>query len=284
MRKEKMSRSCGGKAAKAVNSAGVSAKPGKPVKSAHKRSGANESNKTKERHMAAAHSFCAYSRAEIEEIFSRFAAANPEPASELKYSNAYTLLVAVALSAQATDKSVNRATESLFQRADTPQKMLLLGEEELGRHIKTIGLWRNKAKNIIALSQILLERFGGAVPSTRAELTTLPGVGRKTANVVLNIVFAQPTMAVDTHIFRLCNRLHLACGATPEAVERNLLKIVPEAYMRHAHHWLILHGRYICKARKPLCGECLIADLCKAPEKTNSAAASLAQYRGAMGL
>ncbi|KAA6204593.1 MAG: endonuclease III [Candidatus Tokpelaia sp.] len=227
---------------------------------------------------------CLYNAAEIEEIFRRFKAANPAPKSELHYRNAYTLLVAVVLSAQATDSGVNRASSALFAQADTPEKMLALGEEKIGRFIKTIGLWRNKAKNIIALSQILVAKFAGSVPDTREELMTLPGVGRKTANVVLNVVFDRPTMAVDTHIFRLGNRLGLACGATPEAVEQNLLKIIPPAYLDQAHHWLILHGRYICKARKPLCEKCIIADLCKAPAKTNSIPATLAQYRAAQGL
>lgn len=227
---------------------------------------------------------CAYSAAEAEEIFRRFAAANPEPKSELSYKNAFTLLVAVVLSAQATDSGVNRATKALFARADTPEKMAALGEEEVGRFIKTIGLWRNKAKNTVALSRDLVEKFNSEVPAARAALMSLPGVGRKTANVVLNVVFGLPTMAVDTHIFRICNRLRLACGKTPEAVERNLLRIIPPLYAVHAHHWLILHGRYICKARRPLCEKCVIADLCKAAEKTDSIPASMAEYRAAMGL
>lgn len=227
---------------------------------------------------------CSYTAAEVAEIFRRFAAANPEPKTELNYTNAFTLLVAVALSAQATDTGVNRATEHLFPLADTPQKMLALGEEALGGHIKTIGLWRNKAKNTIALARALLERFDGQVPRRRAELESLPGVGRKTANVVLNVVFGEPTMAVDTHIFRIGNRLGLARGKTPEEVERNLLKIIPPVYLSHAHHWLILHGRYICKARRPLCEKCIIADICKAAEKTNAVPATIEEYRAATGL
>jgi len=194
----------------------------------------------------------AYSRGEVEEIFRRFAHANPKPQSELHYSNDFTLLVAVVLSAQATDIGVNKATGALFQLADTPQKMLNLGEEALGEHIRTIGLWRAKAKNVIALSKILVEHFDSHVPGSREALQSLPGVGRKTANVVLNIAFGQPTLAVDTHIFRLANRLKLAPGKTPDAVEENLLRIIPKIYLTHAHHWLILHGRYVCKARKPI--------------------------------
>ena len=206
--------------------------------------------------------------ATVAEIFRRFHAANPEPKGELDYVNAYTLLVAVALSAQATDVGVNKATRALFAVADTPQKMLALGEERLREHIKTIGLYRNKAKNVIAMSRDLIERFGGEVPPSRAALEQLPGVGRKTANVVLNIAFGQPTIAVDTHLFRVSNRIPLAPGKTPLEVELGLEKIIPDAYRRHAHHWLILHGRYVCKARKPECGRCLIADLCRFPDKT----------------
>ena len=204
----------------------------------------------------------------IEEIFARFAAANPEPKGELYYTNSFTLLVAVVLSAQATDAGVNKATPALFALADTPAKMAALGEDKVREAIKTIGLFRAKAKNVVALSRLLIERHHGVVPQTRDELIALPGVGRKTANVVLNIAFHQPTIAVDTHIFRVSNRLPLAKGKTPEAVEAGLERVVPEAYRLHAHHWLILHGRYICKARKPACDRCIIADLCRYPDKT----------------
>ena len=209
-----------------------------------------------------------YDAAEIEAIFARLAAANPAPESELAHKDAYTLLVAVVLSAQATDVGVNRATRTLFEVADTPSKMVALGEAGLIEHIKTIGLFRNKAKNVIALSQILIDDYGGEVPRDRAALERLPGVGRKTANVVLNVAFGEPTIAVDTHIFRIGNRLGIAPGKTPLEVELALEKIVPEPYRLHAHHWLILHGRYVCKARKPACGNCVIADLCKSDEKT----------------
>jgi endonuclease III len=205
---------------------------------------------------------------QITEIFRRFAKADPDPEGELDYVNPYTLLVAVALSAQATDVSVNRATGPLFKIVDTPEKMVALGEEKLISHIRTIGLYRMKAKNVIRLSQILIEKHGGEVPRERAALEELPGVGRKTANVVLNIAFGEPTIAVDTHIFRLGNRIGLAPGKTPLEVELKLEKVVPAEYKRHAHHWLILHGRYICKARKPECPRCLIADLCLFTPKT----------------
>lgn len=209
-----------------------------------------------------------YSKAELEEIFRRFSVQRPEPKGELEHTNPFTLLVAVALSAQATDIGVNRATRALFKIADTPQKMLELGEERLIDHIKTIGLYRNKAKNVIALSRMLIDNFGSEVPKTRDELVTLPGVGRKTANVVMSMAFGVPTLAVDTHVFRIANRLCLAPGKTPDDVEDKLMKIIPEQYLFHAHHWLILHGRYCCKARKPECERCVIADLCKSPEKT----------------
>ena len=209
-----------------------------------------------------------YSRDEIAAIFERFKAQRPEPKGELEHVNAYTLLVAVVLSAQATDVGVNKATRALFQIADTPQKMLALGENKVRDHIKTIGLYRNKAKNVIALSQKLIEEFGGEVPADRDALTTLPGVGRKTANVVVSMAFGQATIAVDTHIFRIANRLGLAPGKTPDEVEAKLEKIIPPDYLYHAHHWLILHGRYTCVARKPKCEACIIADLCKAPDKT----------------
>lgn len=210
----------------------------------------------------------AYSKREIEEIFRRFRVQRPEPKGELEHVNPFTLLVAVVLSAQATDVGVNKATRLLFEVANTPEKMLALGEQKLGEYIRTIGLWRNKAKNVIALCEALIREHGGEVPADREALIKLPGVGRKTANVVLNVAFGQPTMAVDTHIFRIANRIELAPGKTPDAVEQALLEVIPEAFLRHAHHWLILHGRYVCKARKPDCPACIIADLCKAPEKT----------------
>jgi endonuclease-3 len=209
-----------------------------------------------------------YPKADLEEIFRRFSVQRPEPKGELEHTNPFTLLVAVALSAQATDIGVNRATRALFKIADTPQKMLDLGEERLIDHIKTIGLYRNKAKNVISLSRMLIDNFGGEVPKTRDELVTLPGVGRKTANVVMSMAFGVPTLAVDTHVFRIANRLCLAPGKTPDDVEDKLMKIIPEQYLFHAHHWLILHGRYCCKARKPECERCVIADLCKSPEKS----------------
>lgn len=204
----------------------------------------------------------------VEEMFRRLSERDPEPRGELHYKNPYTLLVAVALSAQATDIGVNRATRPLFEVADTPAAMLALGEAKLRDYIKTIGLFNTKAKNVIALSKQLLEEHGGEVPRDREALEKLPGVGRKTANVVLNIAFGEPTIAVDTHLFRVGNRTGLAPGKTPLAVELKLLKAVPKHYMLHAHHWLILHGRYICLARKPRCPDCLIADLCAFKEKT----------------
>jgi endonuclease-3 len=206
--------------------------------------------------------------AAIREAFRRFHALEPEPKGELEHSNAYTLLVAVALSAQATDKGVNKATRALFERVSTPQQMLDLGEEGLIAHIRTIGLYRNKAKNVMKLSRILVEEYGGAVPSSRAALASLPGVGRKTANVVLNMWWRQPTMAVDTHIFRVANRTGIAPGKDVVAVERALEDNVPAEFQRHAHHWLILHGRYTCKARKPACPTCVIRDLCPYEDKT----------------
>jgi len=206
--------------------------------------------------------------ADVEEIFRRFQATNPEPRGELRAVNSYTLLVAVVLSAQATDEVVNRATGPLFAVADTPEKMVALGEDKLRDYIKTIGLFRGKAKNVIALSRQLLDKHGGQVPDDREALEALPGVGRKTANVVLNSAFGHPTIAVDTHLFRLGNRTGLAPGKTPHEVEAVLMKTVPAAYLRHAHHWLILHGRYVCKARKPECWRCLIQDLCRFKPKT----------------
>jgi len=206
--------------------------------------------------------------AEVREAFSRFRRANPEPKGELEHLNSYTLLVAVVLSAQATDAGVNKATRELFKVADTPQKMLALGEERLRDYIKTIGLYRNKAKNVIALSENLIAEFGGEVPRTRAEIESLPGAGRKTANVVLNMAYGEHTMAVDTHVFRVANRTGLAPGNTPLEVELGLERVVPAEFKLHAHHWLILHGRYTCLARKPRCGVCLINDLCRWLEKT----------------
>ena len=203
----------------------------------------------------------------IREIFSRFQAAEPEPDGELDHVNVYTLVVAVALSAQATDVGVNKATRALFQIADTPEKMLALGEQGLTEHIKTIGLFRQKAKNVIKLSRILVEEYGGEVPNSRAALQSLPGVGRKTANVVLNMWWHYPAQAVDTHIFRLGNRSGIAPGKTVDAVERAIEDNIPVDFQRHAHHWMILHGRYHCVARKPKCGACLIRDLCLFEEK-----------------
>jgi endonuclease-3 len=205
---------------------------------------------------------------QVREAFSRFSKANPEPRGELEHLNPFTLLVAVVLSAQATDAGVNRATRALFEVADTPQKMLALGEEKVRDYIRTIGLYRNKAKNVIALSEKLIAEFGGEVPRTRAELESLPGAGRKTANVVLNMAFGEHTMAVDTHVFRVGNRTGLAHGKTPLEVELGLERVIPAEFMLHAHHWLILHGRYTCLARKPRCELCLINDLCRWPEKT----------------
>ncbi len=201
-------------------------------------------------------------------FFERLKKENPNPESDLEYINIYTLLVAVVLSAQATDIGVNKATKSLFKIADTPQKMLDLGLETVKSYIKTIGLYNNKAKNVIALSQILVEKHSSIVPDTREELMALPGVGRKTANVVLNIAFGKPAIAVDTHIFRVSNRTKLAPGKTPDAVEKKLEKAIPEKYIQDSHHWLILHGRYVCKARKPLCQDCIVNDLCVYKDKT----------------
>src|SRR5262252_10854588 len=206
--------------------------------------------------------------AEIAEAFRRLRAARPEPKGELEHVDPYTLLIAVVLSAQATDAGVNKATPALFAAANTPAKMVALGEAKVADYIKTIGLYRTKAKNVIALSQRLIDEYGGVVPPSREALETLPGVGRKTANVVLNIAFGEPTIAVDTHIFRVGNRTGLAPGKTPLEVEMNLEQVVPDQYKRHAHHWLILHGRYTCLARRPLCERCLINDLCRWPEKT----------------
>ena len=208
------------------------------------------------------------SPAAIYEIFSRFQKANPEPKGELEYVNPFTLLVAVVLSAQATDVGVNKATRALFAVADTPRKMLALGEDRVRDHIKTIGLFRAKARNVITLCEQLIRDHGGVVPQDREALEKLAGVGRKTANVVLNMAFGQETIAVDTHLFRVSNRIPLAIGKTPLAIELGLEKVIPAPFRLHAHHWLILHGRYVCKARKPACETCIIADLCTSPEKT----------------
>jgi endonuclease III len=207
-------------------------------------------------------------KAEVFEFYRRLAEANPAPETELEYVNPYTLLVAVALSAQATDVGVNKATRLLFTKVNTPQQMLELGEEDLKQHIKTIGLFNTKAKNVIAAARILVDEFGGEVPQEREKLEKLPGVGRKTANVVLNVAFGQPTIAVDTHIFRVANRTGLAPGKNPRAVEDKLAKVTPEPFVTHAHHWLILHGRYICKARTPECWRCPVVDLCAYQPKT----------------
>lgn len=203
-------------------------------------------------------------------IFARFAAQNPEPRGELEHVNAFTLLVAVVLSAQSTDAGVNRATRPLFKVADTPDKMLALGEETVREYIKTIGLYRNKAKNVIALSAQLMAEHGGEVPRDRAALEALPGVGRKTANVVLNMAFGETTMAVDTHVFRVSHRIGFSKAKTPEGVEQDVLPLVADEYGRHAHHWLILHGRYLCKARRPECWRCPVADLCRYKDKQSA--------------
>ena len=203
-----------------------------------------------------------------EKFFKVLSDRNPEPKSDLEWTNTFTLLVAVVLSAQATDKGVNKATPALFKTADTPEKMFALGEDKIRDHIKTIGLFNSKAKNVYALSRILIEKHDSVVPDTLKELMALPGVGRKTANVVLNIAYKQPTIAVDTHIFRVSNRTGLAPAKTPDLVEQKLNKVVPEEYKLHAHHWLILHGRYVCKARKPDCAECLVKEFCNYKDKT----------------
>jgi endonuclease-3 len=212
-----------------------------------------------------------FSKAEAEEFFTRLKKIDPEPKTELQYVNPYTLLVAVVLSAQATDKGVNKATAPLFKTVTTPEKMVALGEEKLADAIKTIGLYRGKARNVIALSKILIEQHGSKVPKDREALEALPGVGRKTANVVLNVAFGEPTIAVDTHIFRVSNRTNLAPGRNVVEVELKLEKVVPDHYKSHAHHWLILHGRYTCVARKPLCPTCVVRDLCRFKDKTKEA-------------
>lgn len=202
------------------------------------------------------------SKKDIIEIFTRFQKMNPEPKSELVAPNPFCLLVSVALSAQTTDKAVNKATADLYKIADTPQKMVELGEKNLIGFIKSIGLYRIKAKHVIEMSKMLCEKFGGKVPGTREDLESLPGVGRKTANVILNVVFKKPTMPVDTHLLRICPKIGLACGTTPLEVEKSLVERIPEKFMQHAHHWLILHGRYVCTARNPKCDECVINDIC----------------------
>lgn len=202
------------------------------------------------------------SKKDIIEIFTRFQKMNPEPKSELVAPNPFCLLVSVALSAQTTDKAVNKATADLYKIADTPQKMVELGEKNLIGFIKSIGLYRVKAKHVIEMSKMLCEKFGGKVPGTREDLESLPGVGRKTANVILNVVFKKPTMPVDTHLLRICPKIGLACGTTPLEVEKSLVERIPEKFMQHAHHWLILHGRYVCTARNPKCDECVINDIC----------------------
>jgi endonuclease III len=214
------------------------------------------------------------SKKEIETFFERLRAKEPNPKTELVYRNPYTLLVAVVLSAQATDKGVNKATAELFKVADTPEKMVVLGERGLTEYIKTIGLYRGKAKNVIGLSKILIAEHGGHVPRNREALEALPGVGRKTANVVLNVAFGEPTIAVDTHIFRVANRTGLAPGKNPREVEDELERVVPASFKLHAHHWLILHGRYVCVARKPLCPVCVVRDLCRYPDKTREPVAA----------
>jgi len=208
------------------------------------------------------------SREDIGKIFETFARLNPEPRGELEYVNPFTLLVAVVLSAQATDAGVNKATRALFAKADTPRKMVALGEDGIRAFIRTIGLYRNKAKNVLALSEQLIAQHGGQVPRDRAALEALPGVGRKTANVVLNIAFGEPTLAVDTHVFRVANRIGLSNGSSPAAVEDDLMRVIPAQFLLHAHHWLILHGRYLCKARKPECWRCPIAAWCRFEPKT----------------
>ena len=214
-----------------------------------------------------------FTKAEVEDFFARLKKIDPAPKTELEYTNPYTLLVAVALSAQATDKGVNKATKALFAKVGTPQQMLKLGEADLIAHIKTIGLYKGKAKNIIAAAKLLVDRHDGVVPNDQAALEELPGVGRKTANVVRNVAFGEKTIAVDTHIFRVSNRTGLAAGKDVLAVELKLEKVVPDAYALHAHHWLILHGRYTCIARKPLCPTCVVRDLCRFQDKTKEAPA-----------
>jgi endonuclease-3 len=257
-------------------------KPGKSVRTAAKKpKAARKSPKARPKSQALQNKADAraihgdipqWTPAEVEDAFRRFQQVEPEPRGELQHVNAYTLLVAVVLSAQATDAGVNKATPALFAAADTPQKMVALGENKVRDFVKTIGLYRNKARNVVLLSEQLIANHGGEVPHDRTALEALPGVGRKTANVVLNMAFGEPTMAVDTHVFRVSNRTGLAPGKTVLDVELKLLEVIPATYMMHAHHWLILHGRYTCLARKPLCEKCIISDLCKWPGKTVLAA------------
>lgn len=242
-------------------------KPAKRVKTAPKTSRQAAKPAAKKRVVRAK----APDPARVADLFTRFKAASPEPKGELEHVNPYTLLVAVVLSAQATDAGVNKATRPLFKVADTPEKMLALGEDKVRDYIKTIGLFRNKAKNVIALTEKLIADHGGEVPADLDALTKLPGVGRKTANVVLNMAFGQKTMAVDTHVFRVSHRLGLSQGKNPEVVEADLMKVVPDEFLYHAHHWLILHGRYTCLARKPRCGLCPVADLCVSTDKSTVA-------------
>jgi len=220
-----------------------------------------------------------FTKSEAAEFYARLKRLMPEPRTELEYRNPYTLLVAVVLSAQATDKGVNKATKNLFEIADTPEKMVKLGEAKLTQHIKTIGLYRNKAKNVIALSKVLVEQHRGQVPRDREALEALPGVGRKSANVVLNVAFGEPVIAVDTHIFRVSNRTGLAPGKDPRTVEDALERVTPDEYKLHAHHWLILHGRYTCVARKPLCPTCVVRDLCRYKDKTREPVADKTPVR-----
>ena len=250
-------------AKKSVRKSLARARKGKAVKPPSKRAKVD---------LKAAHGEVApWTNTQIEEAFRRFQAANPEPKGELRHISPFTLLVAVMLSAQATDAGVNKVTPALFKLADTPGKMAALGEARVRNVIKTIGLYRTKAKNVVELSRRLVSDHGGQVPPSREALEALPGVGRKTANVVLNIAFGEPTIAVDTHIFRVCNRTGLAPGKNPFEVEQKLEQVVPAQFKHHAHHWLILHGRYTCIARKPLCEKCIIADLCGWPGKTVTA-------------
>jgi len=262
-------------ARKTTGKRGAAKKRGKPARKPPKRlkiKPKSEAQQTRADAKALHGDIPPWSPAEVEEAFRRFHEVEPEPKGELQHINPFTLLVAVVLSAQATDAGVNKATPALFAVADTPEKMVRLGEDKVRDYIKTIGLYRNKAKNVIALSEKLIAEHGGQVPRERTALEALPGVGRKTANVVLNMAFGEPTLAVDTHVFRVGNRTGLAPGKTPLEVELKLLEVIPPKYMLHAHHWLILHGRYTCVARRPLCEKCLIADLCRWPGKTVLAA------------
>jgi endonuclease III len=254
------------RASKTVSASALKAKA-KPVRKASTQIGAQKANVKPKKPALKKSQAKNISAARVREVFARFAAQEPEPKGELEHVNAYTLLVAVVLSAQATDAGVNKATRALFARADTPKKMLALGEDVVREHVKTIGLFRNKAKNVILLSEQLIRDHEGEVPADRDALVALAGVGRKTANVVLNMAFGQKTMAVDTHVFRVSHRLGFSHGKTPEAVEDDLMRIVPDDFLFHAHHWLILHGRYTCLARGPKCGSCIVANLCTSADK-----------------